>query len=64
MEKNLKKTIYVCVSLEKEMAPPSSILAWEIPWTEEPSGLQPMGLHESWLNNVCVYIHILYIPYI
>ena len=39
MEKNLKKTTYVCVSLEKEMATPSSILAWEIPWTEEPGGL-------------------------
>ena len=26
--------------LKKEMAIPSSILAWEIPWTEEPSGLQ------------------------
>ena len=39
MEKNLKKITYVCVSLEKEMATPSSILAWEIPWTEEPSGL-------------------------
>ena len=26
-------------SLEKEMAPHSSILAWEIPWTEEPGGL-------------------------
>ena len=25
--------------LEKEMATPSSILAWEIPWTEEPGGL-------------------------
>ena len=29
--------------LEKEMATHSSILAWEIPWTEEPGGLQPMG---------------------
>ena len=29
--------------LEKEMATHSSILAWEIPWTEEPSGLQSMG---------------------
>ena len=29
--------------LEKEMAIHSSILAWEIPWTEEPSGLQSMG---------------------
>ena len=29
--------------LEKEVATYSSILAWEIPWTEEPSGLQSMG---------------------
>ena len=30
-------------SLEKEMATHSSILAWRIPWTEEPCGLQSMG---------------------
>ena len=30
--------------LEKEMATHSSILAWEIPWTEEPGGLQFMDL--------------------
>ena len=30
-------------SLEKEMAPHSSILDWKIPWTEEPDGLQSMG---------------------
>ena len=30
--------------LEKEMATHSSTLAWEIPWTEEPGGLQPTGL--------------------
>ena len=29
--------------LEKEMATNSSILAWEIPWTEEPDRLQSMG---------------------
>ena len=29
--------------LEKKMATPSSILAWRIPWTEEPGGLQSMG---------------------
>ena len=29
--------------LEKEMATLSSFLAWEIPWTEEPGGLQSMG---------------------
>ena len=28
--------------LEKEMATHSSILAWDIPWTEEPGGLQSM----------------------
>ena len=30
-------------TLEKEMATRSSILAWEIPWTEEPGNLQFMG---------------------
>ena len=30
--------------LEKEMATHSSILAWRIPWMEEPDGLQSMGL--------------------
>ena len=30
--------------LEKGMASCCSILAWRIPWTEEPGGLQPMGL--------------------
>ena len=30
-------------ALEKGMATHSSILAWEIPWTEEPGGLEPMG---------------------
>ena len=31
-------------ALEKEMATHSSTLAWKIPWTEEPGGLQSMGL--------------------
>ena len=30
-------------TLEKEMATHSSVLAWRIPWTEEPSRLQSMG---------------------
>ena len=34
-------------ALEKEMTTHSSILAWEILWTEEPGGLQSMGLQES-----------------
>ena len=34
--------------LEKKMATHSSILAWEIPWTEKPGRLQSMGLQKSW----------------
>ena len=33
--------------LKEEMATYSSILTWETPWTEEPGGLQSMGLKES-----------------
>ena len=33
--------------LEKEIATHSNSLAWEIPWTEEPGGLQSMGSEES-----------------
>ena len=33
--------------LEMGMAAHSSILAWEIPWTEEPGGLQSMGLQRA-----------------
>ena len=33
--------------MEEEMATHSSILAWRIPWTEEPGGLQSMGHKES-----------------
>ena len=34
-------------TLEKEMATHSSILAWKIPWTEEPGRLQSIGLQKS-----------------
>ena len=39
--------------LEKGMATHSRILPWEIPWTEEPGGLQSMGVQESrtWLSD-------------
>ena len=43
--------------LEKEMATHSSILAWEIPWTEEPDGLQSMGsqrVGHDWATNPLV----------
>ena len=34
--------------LEKEMATHSSILAWEIPWTEQPGWLQSVGSQKNW----------------
>ena len=38
--------------LEKEMTTYSSILSWEIPWTEEPGGLSSMGPQSpTWLND-------------
>ena len=37
-------------SLEKEMATHSSILDWEIPWSEEPGELQYMGSQKSWIQ--------------
>ena len=43
---NIIKAIYdnPTANMEKEMATHSSILAWKILWTEEPGGLQSMGL--------------------
>ena len=35
---------------KKEMSIHSSSLAWEIPWTEKPGGLQSMGLQKSWIQ--------------
>ena len=36
--------------LETGMTTHSSILAWEIPWTEEPGGLQSKGVAKSWTH--------------
>ena len=43
------------------MATHSSILAWKFPWTEEPDGLQTMGLQESDMTedaHIHMYIHV------
>ena len=45
-------------SLEKEMATHSSILAWKIPWTEEPGGLLSMGLQRVGYDWVSEHIHV------
>ena len=38
------------ISFGEETATHSSILAWEIPWTEEPGRLQSMGSQKSWIQ--------------
>ena len=45
--------------LEENMATHSNILAWEIPWIEEPGGLQSMGLRRVGYNwhNLIINIH-------
>ena len=50
-------------SLEEEMAIHPSVLAWRIPWTEEPGRLQSIELHRVWhdwsnLACMCIYIYI------
>ena len=47
-------------ALEKEMATHSSILAWRIPWTEEPGGLQSMGsqrVRHDWATDTHRHTH-------
>ena len=43
MQKTLVRSLGQEDLLEEEMETHSSILAWEIPWTEEPGALQSMG---------------------
>ena len=46
--------------LEKVLATHSSILAWRIPWTEEPDGLQSMGSHRvghDWATNTFFFTY-------
>ena len=43
----MKETWVGKISLEREIAIHSRILAWRIPWTEESGGLQSMGSHRA-----------------
>ena len=45
--------------LEKGMATHSSILVWRIPWTEEPDGIQSIGL-KSW-TQLSIHAHMTFI---
>ena len=52
------KSVYWEDPLEKGMAAYSSILAWRIPQTEEPDGLQPMGslrVGQDWVTNTSTF---------
>ena len=44
--------------LEREMATHSSILAWKIPWIEEPGGIQSMGSQRVGHNWVIEHTHM------
>ena len=48
--------IILCLKSEKAMAPHSSTLAWKIPWTGEPGGLQSMG-SQDWDTTEQLHFH-------
>ena len=54
--------IYIYTYIEKAMATHSSVLAWKIPWSEEPGGLQSMGsqrVGHDWSDLAAVaYTHV------
>ena len=47
--------------LEEERAAHSSILAWRMPWTEEPGGLQSTGSQRVGHDGVTEYLHVKYL---
>ena len=47
--------------LEKEMATHSSIVAWEIIWTEEPGGLQSLGSQKSHIHDLATKQQLIFI---
>ena len=49
--------LYLEDPLEKEMSTHPGILAWRIPWTEEPGGLQSMGLQRVGHNRTHTYTY-------
>ena len=54
----IQKSNWVSSTAEKAMAPPSSTLAWKIPWAEEPGGLQSMGslgVGHDWATSLSLF---------
>ena len=58
MDLNFSKFQEIVEHTEKAMAPHSSTLAWKIPWTEEPGGLQSMGslrIGQDWAISLSLF---------
>ena len=56
-------TQYYILYSEKAMAPHTSTLAWKIPWTEEPGGLQSMGslrVRHDWATSLSLFTFMLW----
>ena len=69
--KNLPAMLETCLGwedpLEKGMSTHSSILAWRIPWTEEPGELQSLGLQKvrhDWVTNTFTLLSLNTLRYI
>ena len=59
MQETLVSSLGQKDSVEEEMATYSSILAWRIPWTEEPGGYSPQGQKESdTTEHACTHTYL------
>ena len=59
----LMQYLYIILCMEKAMAPHSGTLAWKIPWTEEPGGLQSMGslgVRHDWATSLSLSTFMLW----
>ena len=58
LKRKLNSNLFKLCFLEKEMATHLSTLAWKIPWTEEPGGLQSMGsqrVRQDWATSLSFF---------
>ena len=64
MQKTWVQSLGLEDPLEKGMATNYSILAWRIPWTEEPKGLESMGsrrIRHNWVTKTFTSLHTYYV---
>ena len=58
IEIRVSVSLFIYITVGPQMAPLSSTLAWKIPWTEEPSTLQPMGslrVGHDWVTSLSLF---------